>query len=289
MISWVQMLRNLIMVGGSAAAAAALLSLSGDGAPEPPTARPTLPDFVIRDAYGPLVVPADDPAIQGEMVNFQSVQTMDGYLARPVGSGPHPGVIVIHEAFGLSDHAKDVARRLAKAGFVAFAPDLLSRWGINPSITMEKLMGLLGNAKPEEILSDLGAAVDFLGAQPDVTDKIGVVGFCFGGGYSLNLASVNPKISAAVCYYGVTPQPASKMANTQAAILSHYGALDNRVNATVPELEQVLTESGKTFQKYFYEGAGHGFNNDTVVVMFNEAAAITAWQRTLDWFNQYLG
>jgi carboxymethylenebutenolidase len=102
------------------------------------------------------------------------------------------------------------------------------------------------------------------------------------------LAAVNPKINASVCYYGVTPQPASQMTNTQAAILSHYAGTDQRVNATVPELEAVLGENGKTFEKHFYQGANHGFNNDTVSILFNENAAVLAWERTLNWFNHYL-
>ena len=290
LISWGQMLRNLIMIGGSAAAAAAIMAATGDAMPQPPPSGGSgMPPFAFRPAFGPLVVSADDPAVRGEPVSFQNGHTLRGYLARPTaGHGPFPGVIVIHEANGLSEHTQDVARRVAKAGFVAFAPDLLSRWGITPDMPMEKIMGSLGNAQPQEILADLNAATHYLAGQPDLNGKLGVVGFCFGGGYSLNLAAVNPNLRAAVCYYGVTPQPASQMANTQAAILSHYAGRDDRVNATVPELEAVLNENGKTFEKYYYEGAVHAFNNDTVSIFFNEGAAVTAWQRTLGWFNQYL-
>ena len=287
LISWGQMLRSLIMIGGGAAAAAALLTSMGDNSPEPPRGGFQIPTIKMQPPTGPLVVAADDPAVQGEMVGYKD-NTLKGYLARPAQPGQYPGVIVIHEANGLSEHTKDVARRLAKAGFVAFAPDILSRWGITPDMPLEKIMGLLGNAQPEELLADLNAATDYLATQPGVTDKLGVVGFCFGGGYSLNLTAINPKIRAAVCYYGVTPQPAEKMANTQAAILSHYAGLDERVNATVPELEQVLAQHGKTFEKYFYAGAVHGFNNDTVATFYNQVASVEAWQRTLGWFRQYL-
>jgi carboxymethylenebutenolidase len=196
---------------------------------------------------------------------------------------------VIHEANGLSEHIKDVTRRVAKAGFVALAPELLSRWGITPELPMEKLMGYLANTQPEEIVADLNTSVDYLASLENVTGKLGVVGFCFGGGYSLSLAGANPGIVAAVCYYGVTPQPPSQMANTNAAILGQYGASDPRVTNTVPELEKVLAQNGKTFKKYFYEGAGHAFNNDTIFPAFKEEVAVLAWQRTLDWFHQYLG
>ncbi|HEX2909461.1 MAG TPA: dienelactone hydrolase family protein [Chloroflexia bacterium] len=288
LITWQQMLRSLVLIGGSAAAAAAILVLSGADLPSPPPGGSQIPQIVIQPPTGPLVVPEDNTEVQGQMLSFESDRSLKGYLTRPASPGQYPGIIVIHEANGLSDHIKDVSRRLAKAGFIAFAPDLLSRWGITPEIPFEKIFGLLGNAQPEQLLTDLNAAVDFLTQQSGVTGKLGVVGFCFGGGYTLSLAAANPKINAAVCYYGVTPQPASRMVNTQAAVLSHYGAKDQRVNATVPELEQVMAENGKTFEHYYYEGAGHGFNNDTVATFFNQEAAVMAWQRTLDWFNRYL-
>jgi carboxymethylenebutenolidase len=130
--------------------------------------------------------------------------------------------------------------------------------------------------------------VDFLTQQDGVNpDKVGVVGFCFGGAYTLRLAAANPKIAAAVPYYGVTPDPASQMANTNAAIMGQYGSDDARVNGTIPALEETLTGAGKTFEKHIYEGAGHAFNNDTGA-RYNEAAAVQAWQRTLDWFTAHL-
>jgi carboxymethylenebutenolidase len=291
LISWGQMLRSLILVGGSAAAAAALLALAGEDLPQPPARNSQMPQITIQPPNGLLTVAADDPAVSGKIVNFSNgPTTITGYLAQPAKPGSYPGVIVIHEANGLSEHIKDVARRVAKAGYMALVPDLLSRWGITPELPFEKIMGYLGNAKPEEILADLNASVTYLASQPEVKDgnKLGVVGFCFGGGYSLNLAAVNPKIKAAICYYGVTPQPASQMANTEAAILAHYGEADPRVNATVPELEEVLQQHNKTFERYFYEKAGHAFNNDTVSPAFKEEAAVQAWQRTIGWFATYL-
>ncbi|OJV91351.1 MAG: hypothetical protein BGO39_26705 [Chloroflexi bacterium 54-19] len=288
LVTWGQMLRSLVLIGGSAAAAASLLATTGPDLPPPPPSRPQPPDLQMQPPTGPLVVPENDPAVQGQMVSFEAYHTIHGYLARPVAPGQYPPVLVIHEANGLADHIKDVARRLAKAGFIAFVPDLLSRWGITPDLSLPEIFGRLGNAQPSEVLADLDASVDFLLGQPGVRGKLGVVGFCFGGGYTLTLAAHNPQVAAGVCYYGVTPQPASQMAATNAALLSHYGATDARVNATVPELEQVLQENDKVFKKYFHEGAGHGFNNDNIATWFREEAAVLAWQRTLDWFGRYL-
>jgi carboxymethylenebutenolidase len=232
-------------------------------------------------------VPADDPAVKGSDVSYQGDTPIAAYLAQPAGAGTYPGVIVIHENRGLTDHIRDVARRLAKAGYVALAPDLASRAGGTAKVGSQ-IQGFFANAKPEDLVKDLNAGVDFLARQQGVqADKYGTVGFCFGGAYVLRLAAANPKIAAAVCYYGVTPEPASQMSATNAAILGQYGANDQRVDATIPALEQVMQQSGKTFEKHIYEGAGHAFNNDTGQ-NYNQEAAVAAWQATLDWFGKYL-
>jgi len=312
-----QMLKRLLGICGSAAAAAALLAACGEGTATPPaatagaappsavppaadlptaapaaaptTAAPAAPTAAAATgATSPLSVAADDPDITASDVTYQSDTPIAGYLARPKADGTYPGVIVIHENRGLTDHIRDVARRVAKAGYVALAPDLASRGGGTTKVGADKIAGFFANAKPEELVKDLNAGVDFLGQQSGVSpNKYGVVGFCFGGALTLRLAAANPKIAAAVPYYGVTPDPASQMSATNAAILGQYGATDQRVDATIPALEQVMQQSGKTFQKYLYEGAGHAFNNDTGQ-NYNEAAAVAAWPRTLDWFGKYL-
>jgi len=321
------MLKRLLGICGSATAAAALLAACGEGtatqpaatagaaapsavapAAEPPTAaaasaapaEPTAAPAAAATqpaaattapaagATSPLSVAADDPDVTGSDMTFQSDTEVTGYVARPKAEGTYPGVIVIHENRGLTDHIRDVARRLAKAGYVALAPDLASRGGGTAKVGADKITGFFANAKPEDLVKDLNSAVDFLGQQPGVQpDKYGTVGFCFGGAFVLRLAAANPKVAAAVCYYGVTPDPASQMSTTNAAILGQYGATDQRVDATIPALEQVMQQSGKTFQKYLYEGAGHAFNNDTGQ-NYNQEAAVAAWQRTLDWFGKYL-
>jgi len=325
-----QMLKRLLGICGSAAAAAALLAACGEGtatqpaatagaappsavppaadlptaaptaaAPAEPTAAPTTAAQptaaaaptaagAAAGATSPLSVAADDPDVTGSDTTFQSDTPMSGYIARPKAEGTYPGVIVIHENRGLTDHIRDVARRLAKAGYVALAPDLASRGGGTATVGADKITGYFANAKPEELVKDLNSAVDFLGQQPGVKpNAYGVVGFCFGGAYTLRLAAANPKMAAAVCYYGVTPEPASQMSATNAAILGQYGGNDSRVNGTIPALEQAMQAAGKTYEKQIYEGANHAFNNDTGQ-NYNQEAAVAAWQRTLDWFGKYL-
>ena len=297
-----EMLRRVLGICGGAAAAAALLAACGDStsgaatalppaaapAPSPAPATAAAPATAQASSRGaPLAVAADDPAVTGSDVTFASATTVNAYLARPSAEGSYPAVVVIHENRGLTDHIRDVARRLAKAGYIAVAPDLASRAGGTAQVGGQ-VQAYFANAKPEELVADLNAAVDFLSKQPGVAaGKYGVVGFCFGGAYTLRLAAANPSIAAAVCYYGVTPDPASQMSATSAAILGQYGGNDQRVNSTIAALEDVMTSSGKTYKKNIYDGANHAFNNDTGQ-NYNEAAAVAAWQATLEWFGQYL-
>lgn len=310
------MLKRLIVICGGSAAAATVLAACGipptaamptptgtpadepeaaptlppaTSAPAMPTAEATSASAATTTASGPVLsVAADDPAVITADITYRSDGEVMAYLARPSTEGVYPGVIVIHENRGLTDHIKDVARRLAKAGYVALAPDLVSRMGGTASMAPDQIAGVLGSASPDDLVKDLNAGVDFLLAQDGVKpDKVGVVGFCFGGAYTLRLAAANPKVAAAVPYYGVTPEPASQLANTNAAILGQYGENDARVNNTIPALEETMRNAGKIFEKHIYAGAGHAFNNDTGA-RYNEAAAVLAWQRTLDWFAKYL-
>lgn len=318
LISRRAMLKRLIVICGGSAAAATVLTAcdvpasaplaassttTSMSASEATTAAPTASATATASASAdtsPVTTPAatpggavlsvsaDDPAIAVSDTTYDSETKITAYLARPAIEGAFPGVIVIHENRGLTDHIKDVARRLAKAGYVALAPDLASRMGGTASMAADQIAGALGSATPEQLVADLNAGVAFLTSTAGVNEeKVGVVGFCFGGAYALRLAAANPKIAAAASYYGVTPEPASQMANTNAAILGQYGGTDTRVNGTIPALEDVLKAAGKTFEKHIYEGAGHAFNNDTGQ-RYNETAAMQAWQRTLDWFAKYL-
>jgi carboxymethylenebutenolidase len=234
-----------------------------------------------------LSVPANDPAVNAMETKYRS-ETFDiiAYLARPTAAGPHPGVLVIHENRGLNDHIRDVARRLAKAGFIALAPDLVSRQGGTAMANPDMVPGILSSpANAAGLLTDMKSGADFVATQQGVIpDRFGVIGFCFGGAQTLRLAASHAKILAAVPYYGVTPTDVDiKMTN--AAILAHYGANDMRVNDTIPALEAAMM--GKTFMKMIHAGAAHAFNNDTGG-NYNESAAVAAWMATVPWLNRYL-
>ncbi len=262
-------------------AAAVATKPAAPAATQPPAATPA-------GGRGPLTVAANDPDVDGKMVTYKSDTEMIAYLARPKKEGTYPAVLVIHENRGLQEHIKDVARRLAKAGFIALAPDLVSRSGGSEKLGFDPIAGVLGAAKPEDLVKDLSAGVDYLLTIAGVkAGKVGVVGFCFGGGYTLRLAGANPKVAAAVPYYGPVPTPPTLVASTNAAILAHYGGTDTRVNAGIPDLEAAMKAAGKTYEKRLWEGAPHAFNNDTGT-NFNEAAAVGAWKETLAWFTKYL-
>jgi carboxymethylenebutenolidase len=231
-----------------------------------------------------LSVAVDDPDVRADNVTFPGpAGDVLGYFAAPTDTGKRAGIIVIHEIFGLTDHIRDVARRVAKAGYLALAVDLASRVGGTDAAT--NVAGVLTQGPVEERTADLDAGVKFLEGQRAYNGKLGAVGFCFGGGMTLSFAAAQPKVLAAVPYYGPTPQPPSVMTATNAAILAQYGATDTRVNPGIPDLEQAM--AGKTFETQIYPGAGHAFNNDTGGA-YNEAVAIEAWTKTLEWFSQYL-
>lgn len=270
-----------VSAAASRSAEASAAASSSAGASAATSSSPAAEASAQPAGSAPLSVPADDPAVTAGDATVAGDVEIQAYLVRPSAEGSYPGVIVIHENRGLTDHIRDVARRVAKQGYVALAPDLASRAGGTAAVGADAIQGFFANANPEELVSDLNAAVAYLGQQDGVVaGKYGVVGFCFGGAYTLRLAAANPEVAAAVCYYGVTPEPADQLSATKAAILGQYGGSDQRVNATIPALEQVMQASGKTYEKRVYEGANHAFNNDTGQ-NYNEQAAVDAWQETL--------
>ena len=235
-------------------------------------------------------VAKDDSRIKSEYATVPSPQgngSIRGYLVRPAkASGKLPGVLVVHENRGLNPYIEDVARRLATADFMAFAPDGLTSVGGYPGDD-EKGAKLFGQVDRLKMTEDFLAAARWLKARGDCSGKIGVVGFCFGGGIANTLAvRMGADLAAAVPFYGAQPT-AAEAAKIKAPLLLHYASLDTRINAGWPAYEEALKANHLTYTAYIYEGANHGFHNDTTP-RYDEAAAKLAWQRTLDFFNKYL-
>jgi carboxymethylenebutenolidase len=234
-------------------------------------------------------VSPDDPAITAMDVKFPAAgTTLMGYMARPKAGGAAPPVLVCHENRGLTDHIKDVARRLGKAGYVALAVDLLSRQGGTAGIAdATTIPGLLSQMSQDQMVGDFQSGLSYLQGQPNVVkDRPGMVGFCFGGGITWLCATRIPELRAAVPFYGPNP-PLEDVPKIQAAVLALYGALDQRIDAGIPAIEKAMQDNKKVFEKMVYPGAAHAFNNDTGP-NYNAQAAMDAWKQTLAWFNKYL-
>jgi len=235
-------------------------------------------------------VPKDDSRIKTEFVTIPSPLgngTIKAYLARPAkAAGKLPVVLVVHENRGLNPYIEDVARRLAVANFIALAPDGLTSVGGYPG-NEEQGVKLFGTVDKGKMTEDFLAAAHWLKDRPDSTGKLGVVGFCFGGGMANTLAvRMGSDLSAAVPFYGSQPS-AADAAKIKAPMLLHYASQDTRITGNWPAFEEALKANHVTYTGYVYEGAQHGFHNDTTP-RYDEAAAKLAWQRTLDFFNQYL-
>jgi carboxymethylenebutenolidase len=220
--------------------------------------------------------------------------SIKGYFVRPVSADTRdatpaklPGVLVIHENRGLNPHIEDIARRLALANFMAFAPDGLTSLGGFPG---DDYRGgqMFSKIDHNKMTEDFVAAAMWLKARPDCTGKIGAVGFCYGGGISNTLAvRLGPDLAAAVPFYGAVP-PTADIPKIKAAVLVHNGELDTRGAASWPAYDTALTQAHVQHEGYIYAGAVHGFNCDATPERYNKVAADLAWQRTIDWFNKYL-
>ncbi|MGA1998212.1 MAG: dienelactone hydrolase family protein [Bryobacteraceae bacterium] len=235
-------------------------------------------------------VPKDDPRIKTEYTTVPSPQgngTIRGYLVLPAhAAGKLPAVLVVHENRGLNPYIEDVARRLATEGYIAFAPDGLTSAGGYPG-NDEQGAQLFQKVDKAKMTADFVAAAYWLKARADSSGKIGVVGFCYGGGIANTLAvRMGADLAAAVPFYGTQP-PADDVAKIKAPILAHYASLDTRITGGWPAYEAALKANHVTYAGYVYEGANHGFHNDTTP-RYDEAAAKLAWKRTLDFFAKYL-
>ena len=230
----------------------------------------------------------DDPQIKSDYETVPSPLgngSIRGYFARPAKPGKVPAVVVIHENRGLNPYIEDVARRLAVADFMAFAPDGLTSVGEYPRDD-EKGAALFAKVDENKMIQDFLASAEWLKSRPDSTGKLGAVGFCFGGRMVNTLATRLPDLGAAVPFYGTQPT-AEDAARIKAPLLLHYASLDTRITSGWPAYEQALKANHVTYTAYIYEGANHGFHNDTTP-RYDEAAAKLAWQRTLGFFNKYL-
>lgn len=234
-------------------------------------------------------VDPDDKSITTSYKKYASPKgagVMSGYFARPaLIQHKLPAVVVIHENRGLNPYIEDVARRLAVAGFIAFAPDALTPLGGYPGNDDDGRL-LQRQRDSDEMVEDFVAAVEFVGSHPDCTGKVGSVGFCFGGEMSMRMAVRLPTLAAAVAYYGRHPDP-NEVTLIKAPLMLHHGELDERVNAGWPDFEKALQAADATYENYEYADANHGFHNDTTP-RYDQAAARLSWKRTTEFFTQHL-
>jgi carboxymethylenebutenolidase len=234
-------------------------------------------------------VPADDKRLKASYIEYDSPQgngKMRGYFARPAAAkGKLPSVLVVHENRGLNPHIEDITRRVALEQFNAFAPDALTPLGGYPG-EEDKARELFGKLDQTKTREDFITAVSVLKSRPDSTSKVGVVGFCYGGGVSNMLATKVPDLAAAVPFYG-SQAKTEDVPNIKAPLLIHYAEKDDRINAGIAAYEEALKANKVKYQIFTYPGTQHGFNNDTTP-RYDKAAATLAWQRTIDFFKKNL-
>jgi carboxymethylenebutenolidase len=232
--------------------------------------------------------PADDNDLVTEDVTWpgDAGVTMKGYLVHPKGKKKRGAVVVIHENRGLTPHIKDITRRVAKAGYLALGVDALSVFGGTPA-NEDEGRTLIGKLDKQQNLNNYLAALAYLRQRPDSNGKTGCVGFCWGGAMANSLATHDPKLNAAVAYYGTQP-PAEEVPNIKAALLLHYAGLDERVNAGMVAYEAALKAAGVKYEQYVYPNVNHAFNNDSSPARYNAEAAKLSWERTLKLFKEKL-
>jgi carboxymethylenebutenolidase len=263
-------MEKLTQLAGSAAAAAAIVPL------------------IAADSAKAAIVPPDDKRVSAEDITFKvGGGNISAYLAMAANvQGKLPGVVVVHENRGLNPHIEDVTRRVALEGFIALGPDFLSLLGGTPT-DEDKARDVFGKLKPPEAVAIAVAAADYLRKDSRTNGKVGVVGFCWGGGIANQLAVHDPRLNAAVAYYGAQPADAD-VPKIKARLMLHYAGLDDRTNAGIPAYEKALKTAGVQFQVFIYEGANHAFNNDTAAARYDKPAADLAWSRTVAFLKESL-
>lgn len=262
-----EFLSRLTKLAGSTAAAMAVLPL------------------LESDFAKAAITPQDD--LLTEYITYPGTPgAMTAYVARPKENKKYAAIVVIHENRGLNAHIEDVARRAAKAGYLAIAPNALSALG-KTFANEDEARASFRELKAEDNLKNFIAAFDYIKTRNDFTGAYGCVGFCWGGAMSNNLAVHVPDLKAAVPFYGRQPA-AADVAKIKAALQLHYAAMDEGVNAGIPAYEEALKANKINYEMYMYEGAQHAFHNDTSAARYNETAAKLAWKRTLDFFASHV-
>lgn len=258
-------LKRLAVLAGSTAAAMAILPM-------------------LENNYAvAATVPEQDIELHTEDITYPAGDlTMKAYLAKPKKEGKYGAVIIIHENRGLNDHIRDVARRAAKAGYIAIAPDALSAAGGTPT-DQDQARQLFSQIDAKQNLINFSKGFDYLKSRKDCNGFTGCVGFCWGGALVNQLAVNVPDLKAAVAFYGRQADVAD-VPKIKAALQLHYAGLDERINAGIPAYEEALKKNNVKYELYLYEGVNHAFHNDTSGTRYNEAAAKLAWKRTLDFW-----
>ena len=230
-----------------------------------------------------------DPDILPEYITYPSPNghgEVRGYLVKPAkATAKTPAVVVVHENRGLTPYIEDVARRVAKAGYIALAPDGLSSVGGYPGNDDEGKV-LQQKVDPTRLMNDFFAAIEFMKNHPEATGKVGITGFCYGGGVSNAAAVAYPELDCAVPFYGRQPR-VEDVPKISAPLLLHYAELDKNINEGWPAYEAALKSNNKVYEAYIYPGVNHGFHNDSTP-RYDQPAAELAWSRTLSWFKKYL-
>ena len=263
-------MQKLAQLTGSAAAAAAIAPLIG------------------ADKAQAAIVAAGDARLKTENIEYGGANgvVMKGYLVTPAPvSGPLPAVIVVHENRGLNAHIEDVTRRMALEGFLALAPDFLSPDGGTPA-DEDKVRGMFAALDAVATVQNAVATVEFLKADPRTNGKVGIIGFCWGGGVVNQTAVASPDLAAGVAYYG--QQPKANIGQIKARLMLHYAGLDTRIDAGIKDYEAGLKAAGVDYKIFVYDGVNHAFNNDTSAARYDKAASDLAWSRTVAFLKETL-
>ena len=255
------------------------------------TANGILAELSPANAEAAQVAESDPEILTHDVKYLGKNGAIAAYLARPVKAGKYPGIVAIHEAFGLSDHIRDVARRLAKEDYVVLAPDYLSRLGGTKLVTPKgtSISNIRDLVPWPVITEDTVSGFSYLKVLPDVrADKLGLIGFCWGGEMTFAAATQIPSLDAAVVYYGRSPDPLDLVKNIHAPILANYGEKDANVNKGINETVVAMKKYNKVYDFKIFSGAQHQFNNDTNPSRYDPQAAKEAWARTLDFLKKHL-